>query len=134
MSEEKTDIEHGETLTNKVTKQYFTSTGSIIPSPFKRALFWPDVKEKTGKRTKKEKLPSVATSKQWQEYHSKKTQIKKENEERKQERARERQLKKENMAIEKALKEQLETKHKQKSNKKGKCADLSSHSEDTWIE
>ncbi|KAK9746539.1 hypothetical protein QE152_g6117 [Popillia japonica] len=63
----------------------------------KRALFWPDVKEKTGKRPKKEKLPSVATSKQWQEHHSKKTQIRKENEERKQERARENQLKKENM-------------------------------------
>ncbi|KAK9688121.1 hypothetical protein QE152_g35770 [Popillia japonica] len=75
MSEENTDIENSETLTNK-----------------------------------KEKLPSVATSKQWQEYDSKKTQIKKENEERQQERARERQLKKENMAIEKALKEQLKTK------------------------
>ncbi|KAK9703868.1 hypothetical protein QE152_g29050 [Popillia japonica] len=43
-------------------------------------------------------------------------------------------MKKGNMAIKKALKEQMKTKDKQTSNKEGKCADLSSDSEDTWIE
>ncbi|XP_047106666.1 uncharacterized protein LOC124775876 [Schistocerca piceifrons] len=48
----------------------------LIPSPFKRALFWLQNTEKQGKRRLREKLPSVVTSNQWQEYHHKKEQLK----------------------------------------------------------
>ncbi|KAG5895676.1 hypothetical protein JTB14_026999 [Gonioctena quinquepunctata] len=54
-----------------------------IPSPFKRALFWPETTTVSNKK-KKEKIPSVVTSQQWQEYSRKKME-KKQNEERKKE-------------------------------------------------
>lgn len=38
-----------------------------IPSPFKKALFWPGPKNNTSIK-KKENIPSVATSELWQEY------------------------------------------------------------------
>ncbi|KAK5637796.1 hypothetical protein RI129_000024 [Pyrocoelia pectoralis] len=45
-----------------------------IPTPFKRALFWTPSqdKKKDIKRNAKEKIPAVASSAQWQEYHQKK--------------------------------------------------------------
>lgn len=47
--------------------------GTIIPSPFKNALFWPEPKEDRGKKSrKKEKIPSVVASKDSMEYHKKK--------------------------------------------------------------
>lgn len=48
----------------------------LIPSPFKRALFWPDTTQMVEKRRSKEKIPSVVTSKQWQENHEKKEETK----------------------------------------------------------
>lgn len=51
-----------------------------IPSPFKRALIWPEPKP-AKKRASKEKIPSVVTSKAWQEYHESKERKKKEEEE-----------------------------------------------------
>jgi hypothetical protein len=42
-----------------------------VPSPFKTSLFWPEVKADS-KSKNKEKLPAVATSEQWRNYHMKK--------------------------------------------------------------
>lgn len=42
-----------------------------VPTPFKKALFWPDEIKSNNKR-KKEKIPSAITSEKWQEYHKKK--------------------------------------------------------------
>lgn len=44
-----------------------------VPTPFKKTLFWPDTPKS---KPAKEKVPSVATSKQWQEYHEKKEEKK----------------------------------------------------------
>ena len=41
-----------------------------FPSPFKKALFWPQPCKKDGKKHRsKEKVPSVVTSQQWRQYH-----------------------------------------------------------------
>ena len=41
-----------------------------IPSPFKKALFWPQPCKKDGKKHRsKGKVPSVVTSQQWRRYH-----------------------------------------------------------------
>lgn len=43
-----------------------------IPTPFKKALFWPSSENQpttTNNRKQREKLPSVACSSSWQEYH-----------------------------------------------------------------
>lgn len=45
---------------------------SDITTPFKTCLFWPEKKKTERQRKLKEKLPSVATSTQWKEYHLKK--------------------------------------------------------------
>ncbi|XP_047118187.1 uncharacterized protein LOC124798713 [Schistocerca piceifrons] len=58
-----------------------------IPSPFKRALFWPQNTGKQGKRRLREKLPSVVTSNHWEEYHHKKEQLELQRERPKAERA-----------------------------------------------
>lgn len=44
----------------------------IVPSPFKKALFWPESTIKKKRRKSKEKLPSVITSKAWKDFHKKK--------------------------------------------------------------
>ncbi|KAJ8913919.1 hypothetical protein NQ315_005717 [Exocentrus adspersus] len=64
------------------------------PSPFKKALFWPEPKVKEKRRYNKEKIPSAITSQAWQEYHSKKENEKKRKLEEKENRARERAEKK----------------------------------------
>lgn len=48
-----------------------------IPSPFKRVLMWPDPTSTKKKRPGREKIPSIVTSKQWQEYYQKKEDKKK---------------------------------------------------------
>ncbi|KAJ8930403.1 hypothetical protein NQ314_016798 [Rhamnusium bicolor] len=58
----------------------------LIPSPFKRALFWPQPRQNKNKRKKKEKVPSLVVSKSWQEYHEKKETLKKEKEDNKKKR------------------------------------------------
>lgn len=65
-----------------------------IPSPFKNNLFWPDT-PKVAKKLK-EKIPSVATSKEWQEYFRKKENKKLEKEHEIEERKRKRLANKEN--------------------------------------
>ncbi|KAF5300550.1 hypothetical protein FQR65_LT09171 [Abscondita terminalis] len=64
-----------------------------IPSPFKNNLFWPDT-PKVAKKLK-EKIPSVATSKEWQEYFRKKENKKLEKEHEIEERKRKRLANKE---------------------------------------
>lgn len=44
------------------------SVATTFPSPFKRALVWPEEKKSNKKRKIKERVPSVVTSFQWQEY------------------------------------------------------------------
>jgi hypothetical protein len=53
----------------------------IVPSPFKRALFWPQPIQTATKTKKKEKIPSVVTSKNWQQYYENKENLKKEQKE-----------------------------------------------------
>ncbi|CAG9829439.1 unnamed protein product [Diabrotica balteata] len=67
----------------------------IIPSSFKRVFYWPQPKLPKGKNRKREKIPPVTSSRQWNEYHEKKEKAKVEHEEIKQKRARERLAKKE---------------------------------------
>lgn len=53
--------------------QVLLSSGELIPSPFKKTLFWPEPSKAVNKvRRSKEKIPSVATSAQWVAYHKKK--------------------------------------------------------------
>lgn len=85
--------------------------GVIVPSPFKRSLFWPEncmVSNK--KRMKREKIPSTVTSKAWKEYHEKKEIEKNKKQQEKDERARQRIAKKK-------LKEQLTNEKKDKKSK-----------------
>lgn len=65
-----------------------------VPTPFKRALFWPDAKENTEpKKRKKDKVPAVASSQEWQEYHKRKEEIKNKQEKEKNIRKQERKKK-----------------------------------------
>lgn len=43
-------------------------SNSSLGTPFKRALIWPEVKEKTKRRRNVEKIPSVVTSKEWKKF------------------------------------------------------------------
>lgn len=60
-------VQSSECLPSNTTSHPFN-----IPSPFKRALFWPEETPNTKKRKAKEKIPSVVTSAAWQDYHKKK--------------------------------------------------------------
>lgn len=66
-------------------------TNPNIPSPFKKALFWPEIKD--NKKKIKEKIPSVATSEKWRLHHQKKLQAKLEDQKLKEERKKLRLLK-----------------------------------------
>ncbi|KAG5874870.1 hypothetical protein JTB14_035680 [Gonioctena quinquepunctata] len=51
------------------------SGGENIPTPFKKALFWPSSENQPttrNNRKQREKLPAVASSSSWQEYHRRK--------------------------------------------------------------
>lgn len=65
-----------------------------VPTPFKRALFWPEQNQIKTKRKCREKIPSVVTSKAWREYHTKKENEKKKKLEAKENRAKLREQKK----------------------------------------
>lgn len=70
------------------------SDNMAIPSPFKRALFWPTLKQNS-KGRRKEKVPSFVSSLEWQRYHENKEKKKTELEDEKKSRAEERKRKKE---------------------------------------
>lgn len=70
----KTNIEEQKQET-PLTNVFANNTKENVPTPFKKALFWPEPKTET-KQKAKEKIPSVATSKEWKEYHKKKEEKK----------------------------------------------------------
>ncbi|XP_023236993.1 uncharacterized protein LOC111636065 [Centruroides sculpturatus] len=109
-----------------------------VPSPFKRSLLWPEPREITNKRKKKEIIPSVVTSKAWQEYYENKEKKKIVELELKRERALARQRKKEEQtaenkrkAEEKAMKMKMKTTKQRK--KKMRKEETSSEDEGSWI-
>jgi hypothetical protein len=78
------------------------TTDIKVPTPFKKTLFWPEPKKVTLKKKPKEKIPSVATLSQWQQYFKSKEEKKRKEEEKKVQRQEERKRKK--MEVEKRKK------------------------------
>ncbi|KAG8279794.1 hypothetical protein J6590_097047, partial [Homalodisca vitripennis] len=68
----------------------------LVPSPFKKDLFWPGTpsKKKNVSKRKREKLPAVITSKEWLEFEQKKRERRKQEELKKAERKKAREEKK----------------------------------------
>lgn len=71
----------------------YLKTSPSIPTPFKKCLFFPCENEKQAKR-KREKVPSVVSSKLWQEYSERKRLKKEQQEKEKNDRKRLREEKK----------------------------------------
>ena len=112
------------------------STSIIIPSPFKRALFWPTPKDNIKKR-KKEKVPAVISSIEWQKYHEDKEKKKAELEEQKIRKAEERRKKKEqNEEFKKKAASKIAKKKQKLLLKRNKKTDLynDTSSEEEWVE
>lgn len=112
------------------------SDNMVIPSPFKRALFWPTPKQNS-KGRKKEKVPSVVSSLEWQRYHEKKEKTKTELEDQKKRRAEERKKKKEETEKARKLKTDKKLLKKSKNiikNKLKKTDYNSSTTEEEWVE
>ncbi|KAJ3641317.1 hypothetical protein Zmor_027829 [Zophobas morio] len=93
-----------------------------VPSPFKKALFWPEKTLKETKRKLKVKIPAVISSKAWKNYHTKKEEEKKRKEEVKEKKSQERQAKK------------LEKDKKQIKTKQKVLLTSDSESEEQWVE
>ncbi|CAH0553040.1 unnamed protein product [Brassicogethes aeneus] len=88
-----------------------TSIPENIPTPFKSALFWPEISKKNSQsKRSKEKIPTVVTSVQWKEYYQKKEEEKK----RKDFELNERKRKRAEKAKEKLLKKKKTTTNEQK--------------------
>lgn len=109
----------------KITPLSLPSLKEQVPTPFKKALFWPEEIKSDKKRKNKEKIPFTITSESWQEYHRKKLTEKERKEEEKQKRAEERKRKKEEKE------KQIETKTKRK--RKVSVSASSSENEE-WVE
>lgn len=102
---------------------------SDIPSPFKNNLFWPETPKVAVKI--KEKIPSVATSKNWQEYYRKKQNKKLEHEKQVQERKRKRlemQEMKKNAQTAQKLKKCIKEPSQIKNDEKRKTLDSNNNS------
>ncbi|XP_039297880.1 vicilin-like seed storage protein At2g18540 [Nilaparvata lugens] len=84
---------------------------STVPSPFKRALSWPDPIAKIVKKRQREAAPSVVASADYKNYLKRKMEKKEEEEEKKRERASER-------ARKKAEKEQIKSQREAEKQKK----------------
>lgn len=96
-------------LVNNISPLNLSSLKQQVPTPFKKALFWPE-EIGSNKKRKREKIPSAITSEVWQEYHKKKEMEKKNKLEAKERKAEERKRKKED----KLMKTQKSTKRKKK--------------------
>lgn len=59
-------------MTNERVSEKSNINSVKIPSPFKDILFWPNPVSVTTKRKAKDKVPSVASSEEWQAYHKQK--------------------------------------------------------------
>lgn len=116
-------------------ESFSQESGMVIPSPFKRALFWPTPKENSKKRMK-EKVPSVITSIEWQRYYENKERKKAVLEEEKKRRAEERKKKKEETEEARKLKtdNKLDKKRQKTLKKKSKKTDYNSSTEEEWVE
>ncbi|KAJ2949894.1 hypothetical protein O0L34_g11214 [Tuta absoluta] len=92
----------------------------IVPSPFKRHIFWPgeDEEKKGRKRKCKEKIPFAITSLSWRDYHNKKDKEKREKEEQKEIKAKEREEKRQLKLREIENKKQKQNKEKENIKKK----------------
>nr|XP_023025875.1 uncharacterized protein LOC111513886 [Leptinotarsa decemlineata] len=98
----------------------------VIPSPFKKALFWPEATtSKKPVKNKKEKIPSVTTSDAWKEYYLKKEGKKEKQMEEKENRKRKREEKK-NTPKPKNTRRQL---HIKKNNNESSCIDKPNENE-----
>lgn len=119
------DITRTESVQKENRSPNMTEEATIIPSPFKKSLFWPESNPSIPKRRIREKVPSVASSKQWQDYYKKKEDTKNKElakkEKNKEERKR-RQLEKEKL--------QQKKKNKIETNVK-LCSDENSSDNDT---
>lgn len=102
----------------------------IIPSPFKRALTWPEPKPVKHTKRLREKIPSVVTSKQWQLYYEGKENKKRTDELQRQIKAEERQKKKANQ--EKLKQEKKLTKQSKKNIRKRQNHSSDSESSEEW--
>lgn len=101
------------------------SSNSSVGTPFKRALFWPETSTDQGnKRRKKEKIPTVVTSKEWMKYFKHKDQEKRDKEREKENRKKIREEKKLQKVQEKTNKDE----ENRKKRKRGKKADSDSDS------
>lgn len=107
---------------------------SSIPSPFKRALFWPEPKMKVMKKRKTERIPAVVSSKDWQKYYENKEKKKRELEEAKARRVEERKKKQEQKLLvlqkQKTIKK-LKSLYTKRRSRKVQCNDSSS-SDEEW--
>lgn len=83
-----------------------------IPTPFKRALFWPE--PETKKKRTKERMPSAITGEAWRSYVIKKENEKKQKEEQKNKRMKER---KEKQLLKKMIAEEKKIANKGKTSK-----------------
>jgi len=80
----------------------------MVSSPFKKALLWPEKTPKNMKKKKIEKIPTAATSDEWQAYHLKKEEEKARKELERVKKAEEQSAKK--IIIEEKKKKQAEKK------------------------
>lgn len=80
-----------------------------VPTPFRKALFWPEPTTSTKRKLFREKIPSVVTSLAWREYNIKKENEKKRKIEEKEQRKLEREQKKlQNIQTKKSKKKIME--------------------------
>lgn len=105
------DTEVDTTTKNVEASKLETPVNNLIPSPFKRALVYPEEKTSKRKSRLKEKIPFVVSSKEWQEYYKRKEEKKKELENLKAERLKKRQEKAQKKA------EEQEAKNKKRKQK-----------------
>lgn len=115
-------------LNSKCLKKFPSeSSNSSVGTPFKKALFWPEVDQTKTVKKPKEKIPSVVTSKEWKKFFSKKEADKKAKEQEKEARkiAREQKRLQKTKEKEEKLKTQKDRKRKRLS------SELSSDSENS---
>ncbi|KAF9802935.1 hypothetical protein SFRURICE_015532 [Spodoptera frugiperda] len=129
---------HNSELNNTISKPMPSKPQNVmdenIPSPFKRALLWPEPEMK--KRRSKERLPSAITGETWRAYMIKKENEKKQKEEEKNKRMKERQEKQ--LIKKKTSEEREKVKNKKKitktvSNKRKRIESSSSSAEENDI-
>lgn len=96
------------------TQTSTTTVDPTIPSPFKRALFWPENKPTTSKRMKREKIPAVLTSPQVIRYYQKREEDKQQKVEKQAKRKEEREQKRKETQERKKAAEEQKIKNKEK--------------------